>query len=263
VIVPDYISPIVAYRTWQWDAVGLKSLNNEPWIPEHCLAAACRYRLWKTANGETALLDGHEPPHHDCRCGVYAAKNFAHLRKIGYADYGVRGEVYMWGRVVEHHFGYRAQYAYPKSLVLPLDTVPFRMSTVESRLKALAAYGADIFILSKAGNIPLWSKESGYNPAGLDRLVEQRKKWYELREQERRLKVGDRVAVLGKGIGMVESTDSDHVHVLMWNKLTLRMPRKQVVWSRQNWRWESDGAGTSHQRMSYRMPSVGCHARST
>jgi len=255
--IPDCISPIVAYRVWQWDAVGLKSLNCEPWIPDHCLAAACRYRLWKAANGEAALLDGHEPPHHDCRCGVYAAKNFAHLRNIGYADYGVHGEVFLWGKVVEHHFGYRAQYAYPKSIVLPPDTIPFRMSTVESRLKSLVAYGADIFILGKAGNIPLWSKESGYNPAGLDRLVEQRKKWYELGERERTLKAGDRVAVLGKGIGVVASADSDNVHVRMWNKLTLRMPRKNIVWDRQNWRWESDGAET-FARMSWPTLSADC-----
>jgi len=258
--IPDYISSIVAYRVWQWDAVGLKSLNNKVWIPDHCLAAACgRYRVWEAANSEAAPLDGHEPPHHDCSCGVYAAKNFAHLRKIGYTDYGVHGEVYLWGRVVEHHFGYRAQYAYPKSLVLPPDTVPFRMSTVESRLRTLTAYGADIFIPGKTGNIPLWSKESGYNPAGLDRLVEQRKKWYELREQERRLKVGDRVAVLGKGIGMVESADNNEVGVRMWNRVYLLFSRKQIRWNRQNWRWEADATGTFARN---HVPSAGCHARS-
>jgi hypothetical protein len=25
--VPDYITPVVAYRLWQWGAAGLKSLN--------------------------------------------------------------------------------------------------------------------------------------------------------------------------------------------------------------------------------------------
>ena len=93
---PDYISPIVGYRVWQWDALGLKSLNNEQWIPEHCLAAACRgYRGWKMANGKAAPLDGHESPHDGCSCGVYAAKNLGHLRCIGYAGYGVHGEVYL------------------------------------------------------------------------------------------------------------------------------------------------------------------------
>ena len=38
--IPDYISPIVGYRTWQWDAVGLKSLNSEPWFPGLALEAS-------------------------------------------------------------------------------------------------------------------------------------------------------------------------------------------------------------------------------
>jgi hypothetical protein len=90
------------------------------------------------------------------------------------------------------------------------------------------------------------------NPAttrGLDWLIGQRKKWYELREQVRGLKAGDLVAVLGKGIGIVESADSDDVHVLMWNKLTLRMPRKKVVGNGQNYRWESDATETFCRRM--------------
>ena len=254
--IPDYISPIVGYRTWQWDAVGLKSLNNEPWIPGHCLAATCGgYTVWKAANGEAAPLGGHEPPHHDCTCGVYAAQSFAHLWNIGYADYRVHGEVYLWGRVIQHALGYRAQYGYPKSVVLPPDTIPFRMSTVEFRLGTLMAYGADIPIPGKAGNIPLWSRESGYNPAGLDRLVEKRKRWYSQGEQERTLKAGDRVAVLGKGIGMVESADNNEVGVRMWNRAYLLFSRKQIRWNRQNWRWESDGTGTFHQRMSCRVLS--------
>ena len=257
--IPDYISPIVAYRTWQWDAVGLKSLNCEPWIPGQCLAAACRrHGGWRAANGESSPLDGHEPPHDGCSCGVYAAKNFAHLRNIGYAEYGVHGEVYLWGSVVEHALGYRAQYAYPKSIVLPPDTIPFRMSAVESRLESLMAYGADISIPGMAGNIPLWSKESGCNPAGLDWLVEQRTKWYELRKQERTLKAGDRVAVLGKGIGIVESADNNEVGVRMWSRVYLLFSRKQIRWNRQNWRWESDGTGTFEQRMSCRMLSGAC-----
>jgi hypothetical protein len=40
--IPDHISPIVGYRTWQWDALGLKSLNNERWFPGPALEAACK-----------------------------------------------------------------------------------------------------------------------------------------------------------------------------------------------------------------------------
>jgi hypothetical protein len=158
---------------WQGYRFGLKSLNDEPWLPGQAFKAICT-----RGNPPPAEESGHESPADGCTCGVYAAKNLAHLRKIGYADHGVHGEVYLWGKVVEHRFGYRAQYAYPKCLVLPPDAIPFNMSEVESRLQPLMAYGADIFILGKAWNIPLWSKASGYDSAGLDWLAEQQKKYW-------------------------------------------------------------------------------------
>jgi hypothetical protein len=58
------------------------------------------------------------------------------------------------------------------------------------------------------------------------------------------------VAVLGMGIGVVASADTGDVRVVMWNKVTLRIPRKRVGWSRQNWRWEADATGTFTRRMS-------------
>jgi hypothetical protein len=41
-IIPDYISPIVGHRTWQWDDLGLKSLNGERWVPGQALEAVCK-----------------------------------------------------------------------------------------------------------------------------------------------------------------------------------------------------------------------------
>ncbi len=238
--IPDHISPIVAYRVWQWDSLGLKSLNNQQWFPG-CALEANTSRCRKE----------HAAPKEGCTCGVYAAKDLAHLRRSGYAEYGVHGEVYLWGTVVEHRLGWRAQYAYPKSIVLPPDTIPFRMSEVESRLESLLLYGVDISVTPAASPpIRLWSKQSGLDMAGFDWLVEKRKRWYSYREQERRLKAADRVAVLGIGIGVVASADTDDVHVLMWNKVTLRLPRRQVVWSRQNWRWEGTATGTFTRRIS-------------
>ena len=241
--IPDHISPIVAYRVWQWDAIGLKSLNNEPWFPGRALEA-----------NASRCGEEHASPRDGCTCGVYAAKNFQHLVDIGYAGYGVHGEAYLWGTVVEHRLGWRAQFAYPKSLVLPPETIPFKMTAADSRLGTLMAYGVDIAIAS-AAPIPLWSKRSGYDQAGLDLLIEKRKRWYSYRAEERRLKGGDRVAVIGQGIGVVASADSDNVHVLMWNKVTLRIPRKRVVWNGQNWRWEADATGTFAQRMPSSCPA--------
>ncbi len=251
--IPDHISPIVAYRVWQWDSLGLKSLNNEQWCPG-CALEANTSRCRKE----------HAAPTDGCTCGVYAARDLAHLQRTGYAGYGVYGEVYLWGAVVEHRLGWRAQYAYPKSIVLPPDTIPFRMSEVESRLETLVAYGAGISLAArrggldgKEGSIRLWSKESGLDMAGFDWLMEKRKRWYSYRQQDRRLKAGDRVAVLGMGIGVVASADTNDVHVLMWNKVTLRIPRKRVVWSRQNWRWEGTATGSFTRKMSPMAAAVG------
>ena len=52
----------------------------------------------------------------------------------------------LWGTVVEHTFGWRAQFAYPKTLVLPFEIVLIGINEAVTRLKGLTAYGADILI---------------------------------------------------------------------------------------------------------------------
>ena len=154
--IPDYISPIVGYRVWRWNATGLKSLNGEPWLPGRPLAAECRAAARGTIVGPAkAVHDAHELPHPDCTCGVYAAKNIEHLRQFGYEGRGIHGEVYLWGTVVEHKLGWRAQFAYPKSLFLPPDAIPFTLTEIDARLKTLIAFGTDIFILREHESIPL------------------------------------------------------------------------------------------------------------
>ena len=105
----------------------------------------------------------------------------------------------------------------------------------------------------------IWSKRSGLDLAGFDWLIEKRKWWYLYRDQDRRLDAGDRVAVLGVGLGVVASADTSDVHLLMWNKITLRIPRKQVSWCKRNWRWEADGAGASPSPWEhrFRLPGEG------
>src|SRR5580693_5446071 len=153
-IIPDYISPIIGYRVWRWDAAGLRSLNDEPWEPGKQLSGTCRMSmLYKTTPGSNpvtfATVAKHVPaevPHEDCTCGIYAAKSLQHLRDIGYIEYGVHGEVYLWGTVREHKLGWRAQYAYPRSFTVPTDLLPLRVSDARERLEQLAQFGADISV---------------------------------------------------------------------------------------------------------------------
>jgi hypothetical protein len=88
-----------------------------------------------------------ESPYFSCTCGVYAAKTIEHLRQCGYKRFGLFGEVYMWGKVVEHERGWRAQFAYPKTLFLAAETIPFSLSEINAPIKTLAEFGTDIFLL--------------------------------------------------------------------------------------------------------------------
>ena len=239
--IPDYISPIIGYRVWQWDAAGLKSLNGKLWSPGQPLAAVCRVAGRETFDGRAEnAKNAPELPQTDCTCGVYAAKNLEHLLQFGYEGRGIHGEVYLWGTVVEHELGWRAQFAYPKNLYLPLKTLPSTLAEIQSRLQALTLYGSDIFVLGNGETISLWAKDSGYTPAGLDYLIERSKRYYDRRRQERTLRLGDRVEILGRGIAVVEHVDSKWIRAAVLGKIALRIARKEIVWDERNMRWETD-----------------------
>jgi preprotein translocase subunit YajC len=86
--------------------------------------------------------------------------------------------------------------------------------------------------------VALWKRGSGFDAAALDYLIETRKGYYVRRQQERALKRGDRVAVLGQGIAVVEQVDGKEVHIALGNRLVLRIARRKIVANEQNNRWE-------------------------
>ena len=188
------------------------------------------------------LCAGHTERHElqslDCTCGVYAAKTIEHLRQFGYERRGIHGEVYLWGNVVEHKLGWRAQFAYPKSLLLPPDAIPFTLTEIDARLKTLSEFGTDIFILEEQESIRFWKNGSGFDASGLDYLIETRKEHYLRRQWERTLKKGDRVAVLGRGIAVVKQTDNRKVLAVLGSGLVLTIARRDIVMNQQNRRWE-------------------------
>jgi hypothetical protein len=47
------------------------------------------------------------------------------------------------------------------------------------------------------------------------------------------------VAVLGRGIAVVEHADETEVQALLRNRITVRMRRKDIAWNQRNLRWEA------------------------
>lgn len=106
-------APIVGYRAWELLGGArprLRSLTSATeWPVREPLVASCP-------------LDSAKPhdaaPDWDCPCGIYAYARPDMLSAPGMipSDVMVRGEVNLWGKVIRHKAGYRAQYAYPKQL---------------------------------------------------------------------------------------------------------------------------------------------------
>jgi len=74
--------------------------------------------------------------------------------------------------------------------------------------------------------------------------------WYVRRGEERRIKPGDRVAVLGSGIAVVEQADHNQVHAAMWNRDMVRIERRRIRWDEQNMRWEATVVTAMSKRAS-------------
>ena len=104
--------PIVAWRAWALtghrDGTGLLlrpvAKRARTWRPREVVEASCRTSRW------------HDAPDPACTCGLHGTHGLEVLRKTKCP--AVLGRVALWGRVVEHEHGYRAQFAYPQRLRL-------------------------------------------------------------------------------------------------------------------------------------------------
>jgi hypothetical protein len=104
--------PIVAWRAWALtghrDGTGLLlrpvAKRARLWRPREIVEASCR------------TSRRHEAPDPRCTCGLHATHAIDPLRRT--RSPAVLGRVALWGRVVEHEHGFRAQYAYPQRLRL-------------------------------------------------------------------------------------------------------------------------------------------------
>lgn len=110
------VTAITGWRCWSVDMFGstLKSNNRMVWEPFKRLEAECKRSDNFGFVGREVCAGIH------CSCGIYAYKSRSDAELGENAPINIThvwGEVYLWGRVIEHKIGYRAQYAYPKAFI--------------------------------------------------------------------------------------------------------------------------------------------------
>jgi len=143
--IPDTIEPVVGYRVWLVQGNRLFSFAHMQyqWEPHKKVEAHCGYGC-------------DEVPGKKCSCGFYAAATFNRLFDMGYTksegmfsapegEITIAGQVNMWGGIVPGQYGWRAQFAYPKKLLIPYTLyklakplskaydVPFKLYNLERK----------------------------------------------------------------------------------------------------------------------------------
>ena len=254
--------PFTAYRAWNWTSEGVTSLNGALWTPRQAFEAECPraddLRSMQAAASSPAAKKfwekhTHRVPDPNCTCGMYAGINMQHLIEIGYIQRGIHGEVSLWGRLYRHTLGWRAQHAYPKFFVVPVNMIPVKAEEAQQRVSKLVEFDVDIYLQPEREarveqkRIPLWVKDYGYSAQGVEFLIERWNNWNSTKI-EHTLKIGDRVAVFsdvnGGGIGVVTDISGDDVYYALFSPNVIYQKKvKDVVWNERNWRWETTGLG--------------------
>lgn len=130
-VVSDYSTPIVGWRLWSmgYDKDdGLKPYLSSIWqsarwprhepMVAHCLQVDTTNMHWMARWKLPKLCCVHSPTQR-CKCGVYACSDPTAVHVEPSRDVSLLvGRVALWGKVVRHERGYRAQYGYPVSIGL-------------------------------------------------------------------------------------------------------------------------------------------------
>jgi hypothetical protein len=153
---PDYVEPIVGWRTWlvvcEGEGLRLRSVvYDTPWSPHNELIARCL--SWHRAFSlPWRRRSEHVPPARGCGCGIYAAREpeeaASYLEGRSWADalgvHRVIGTVSLWGRVVECTHGWRGSHAYPKKIYVPATRAPYWLRAERADEVALALTDYDV-----------------------------------------------------------------------------------------------------------------------
>lgn len=123
--------PIIGWRAWEFlHPHFLADVNKRHiWVPGEKIEARCHLF---TGNLLFPTQE-HVAPEFRCQCGIHAFKNsgvLGHEIMTGWNftvpnETRFIGEVSLWGKIIVHRLGYRAQFAYPKRVyvIYPSDEI--------------------------------------------------------------------------------------------------------------------------------------------
>ena len=133
--IETYIEPFLGWRCWAVKAdtndVWLESITySSKWVPEEKFVARC---LTTCGDPKESTDFPHKTPCVDCGCGIYSVKDIYDAQKwmdqrwmslyTNPKTMRCMGEVSLWGRVLRFTKGYLAEYAYPKTILVPHDVI--------------------------------------------------------------------------------------------------------------------------------------------
>ena len=158
--------PIVGYRAW---------IPSEPYEGKVVLRSAVKQEFF---------WPHRLPVHGDvATTGVYALKNLASvLQMFGYDEGGcLFGEVYLWGRVMQHAEGYRAEFAYPKRFFVDSERGPEFIMALEDSYGVPVEIRAELDLERKKWEVYRQEKRQKcrrYSEKRLARLLAMSVEWH-------------------------------------------------------------------------------------
>ena len=156
---PDFAEAIETWRVWRVvldDGRYKLSSVFKPalWEPGEAVSANClRSSL---VPGWLRRRPRHEAPEESCECGIYGAgldQLSQYLAGVHMHPTLVRvlGRVSLWGTVIECERGFRASFAYPLHVYVPLDAGGRDTPPAEKLARTLGDYGVPVELLYARG----------------------------------------------------------------------------------------------------------------
>lgn len=143
---------IVGWRIWR-----LGSHRRGDGTADVFLRSCVRPGYWEPGRRFAASCATHEVPELDCECGVYAVRSreaaleWARWAREALPNPIVLGRVSLWGRVLRHTEGYRAQYAYPYELELAADVDRDELDPDDVARRLRNGYAVDVTTPARVG----------------------------------------------------------------------------------------------------------------